>query len=215
MKRILILTAHPNPSHSHVNSMMSSMAAGLSGVTVVDLYALYPRFKIDIDAEQQRLLEHDVIVFQFPIYWYSTPALLKEWQDLVLEHGFAYGGDGCRLGGKLFLVAASAGAAEHDYAEDGLNHFPMRTLLSPLEQTAQLCRMRYLPPLVLFSSLQASSDERVTEHVACYRQVLEALRDERLDIPRAMAQELMDHPAVPMLDERAGNGRDGQVDSHG
>ncbi len=201
MKRILILSAHPSPSQSHVNSMMSAMADTLPGVTLVDLYALYPRFKIDIDAEQQRLLEHDVIVFQFPIYWYSTPALLKEWQDLVLEHGFAYGGDGCRLAGKLFLVAASAGAAEQDYAADGLNHFPIRTLLSPLEQTAQLCRMRYLPPLVLFAALQASSGERAQQHVDRYRQVLEGLRDERLDLEQAMKQELLDHPHIPLLDE--------------
>ncbi|MGQ7842904.1 NAD(P)H-dependent oxidoreductase [Granulosicoccus sp. 3-233] len=209
MKRILILSAHPNPSQSHVNRMMSAMAASLSGVTLVDLYALYPRFKIDIDAEQQRLLEHDVIVFQFPIYWYSTPALLKEWQDLVLEHGFAYGSDGCRLAGKLFLVAATAGAAEHDYAKEGRNHFPMRTLLSPLEQTAQLCRMRYLPPLMLFSSLQASHDERARQHVVRYRQVLEGLRDEQLDIERAMSQELLDHPDVPMLNDS--NGRQGDA----
>ena len=181
--------------------MMSAMAGELSGVTLVDLYALYPRFKIDVDAEQQRLLEHDVIVFQFPIYWYSTPALLKEWQDLVLEHGFAYGGDGCRLGGKLFLVAATAGGAERDYAADGLNHFPIRTLLTPLEQTAQLCRMRYLPPLVLFAALQASTSERAQQHVDRYRQLLEGLRDERLDLEQAMQQELLDHPEIPMLNK--------------
>lgn len=187
------------------------MAGELSGVTLVDLYALYPRFKIDVDAEQQRLLEHDVIVFQFPVFWYSTPALLKEWQDLVLEHGFAYGGDSCRLGGKLFLVAATAGAAESDYAKDGLNHFSMRTLLRPLEQMALFCRMQFLPPLVLFSSLQVSGNERVQEHVERYRQVLEGLRDERLDITQAMTQELMDHPQVPML-----NGAErGATDQHG
>lgn len=208
MKRILVLTAHPNPGQSRVNSKMASMAGALDGVTLVDLYALYPRFKIDINAEQQRLLEHDVIVFQFPVFWYSTPALLKEWQDLVLEHGFAYG-EGCRLAGKLFLVAATAGAAEHDYADGGRNQFTMRTLLSPLEQMAHLCRMRYLPPLVLFSSLIANNDERSGQFVVRYRQVLEGLRDERLDIAQAMTQELLDHPAVPMLSDH------GQAGAHG
>ena len=54
----------------------------MEGVTFVDLYAEYPRFEIDVDREQARLLAHDVIVFQNPLFWYSTPAILKEWQDL-------------------------------------------------------------------------------------------------------------------------------------
>ena len=63
----------------------------MEGVRLHDLYEAYPDFLIDVEAEQALLLEHDVIVFQHPVYWYSSPAILKEWQDLVLEHGFAYG----------------------------------------------------------------------------------------------------------------------------
>lgn len=211
MKRILVLMAHPYPDQSSINSKMAAMVRSLPDVTLVDLYALYPRFKIDIDVEQQRLLEHDIIVFQFPIYWYSTPSLLKEWQDLVLEHGFAYGDSGTKLAGKLFLVAASAGAAEEDYATDGRNRFPLRSLLTPLEQTAELCQMRYLPPLVVFSSLLAGKDERAWQHVDTYRQVLEALRDEQLDIPAALSQELMNQPSVPLLTAREA----GQEHTHG
>ena len=64
---------------------------GRERVTLVDLYGEYPDYRIDIDREQQRLRDHDVVVFMFPLYWYSTPSMLKEWQDLVLEHGWAYG----------------------------------------------------------------------------------------------------------------------------
>ncbi|MCV5747032.1 NAD(P)H-dependent oxidoreductase, partial [Escherichia coli] len=77
-------------------------------MTCVDLYGEYPRFNINIDREQQRLREHDVVIFQFPLYWYSTPAILKEWQDLVLEYGFAYGTEGTELQGKTMLCVLSA-----------------------------------------------------------------------------------------------------------
>ena len=108
MRRVLILYAHPGQRHSQVNTLLSQTAATLEGITFVDLYADYPRFKVNIDIEQQRLLAHDVIVLQFPVYWYSTPSLLKEWQDLVLEYGFAYGPGGDKLASKLCLLAVTA-----------------------------------------------------------------------------------------------------------
>ncbi len=206
MKRVLVLTAHPNPGQSRMNKRLKAMVDTLTGVTVVDLYALYPRFKIDVEAEQQRLKEHDVVVFQFPLHWYSTPALLKEWQDLVLEHGFAYGYKGTHLAGKLCLLAITAGGAEQAYSNDGVNQFPIRTLLSPLEQTANLCQMRFLPPLVLFSSLVASQDERAAQHVAKYQRVLEALRDEKLDLPRVFEQEILGVPVIPLLPGKTATG---------
>ncbi len=91
--RVLVLFAHPSQHRSEANKPLFEQAKRIEGVTCVDLYAEYPTFKINIDREQKRLLDHDIIIFQFPLYWYSTPAILKEWQDLVLEYGFAYGTD--------------------------------------------------------------------------------------------------------------------------
>ena len=138
-RRILILFAHPSLDRSEVNYPMADAIHGLDGVTLVDLYAEYPDFQIDIDREQARLLAHDVIVFQHPLYWYSTPAILKEWQDLVLEHGFAYGSEGTALHGKVFFNALTAGGLEAAYCAEGYNHFTIRELLHPIEQTAMLC----------------------------------------------------------------------------
>lgn len=194
-----MLFAHPNQIQSQVNKPMIEMVKTLGGVTFVDLYALYPRYQIDIEAEQQRLIEHDVVVFQFPFYWYSTPSILKIWQDLVLEHGFAYGQGGNKLAGKVLLIAATAGGAEDAYSIEGSNRFPIRTLLTPLEQTARLCQMRYLAPLVLFSSLKASKNKLVGVHVEQYKQVLKALRDDRLDLAAAFEQQLLGEPALPLL----------------
>ena len=151
----------------------------------IDLYREYPTHHIDVRAEQQRLLEHDVIIFLFPLYWYSTPAILKDWQDMVLEYGFAYGHDGDKLKGKTFLCATTAGAGIHTYSRDGFNHFTIRQLLYPLEQTATLCCMKYLPPFVLFGSRTAPEENRVSAHVEQWQQLLTALSEQSIDCAQA------------------------------
>src|SRR6188508_1129168 len=109
MRRVLVLFAHPVLERSRVNRRLADAIRGLEGVTFRDLYELYPNFSIDVQAEQEQLLAHDVIVFQHPFYWYSCPAIVKEWQDLVLEHGWAYGVGGTQLRGKIWLNAITTG----------------------------------------------------------------------------------------------------------
>ncbi len=201
MAKVLILFAHPGQKHSCVNIGMAKAARAMAGVTFIDLYAEYPRFNIDIDQEQARLLAHDVIVFQFPIYWYSVPALLKEWQDLVLEYGFAYGHGGDRLKGKVLLPVVTAGGPQDAYNEQGSNHFRLRTLLSPLEQTATLCQMRFMPPLALFSAHSASTDGRGAEHIFRYRVLIDALMDDRLDYEQAMLLDLLTQGNLPIIEK--------------
>lgn len=181
MARIIVFYAHPGHSFSHVNAEMQRRASALDGITNVDLYADYPRFEINIDREQQRLLDHDVIVFQFPMFWYSTPSLLKEWQDLVLEHGFAYGKDGTQLEGKRMLLAVTAAGPDFAYSPEGYQNHHMRTFLRPLQQTAALCQMPFLPPYVLFASLAAPQANRTKPHADGYQRLLEGLRDDRFD----------------------------------
>ena len=199
MAKILVLFAHPGQKHSRVNVTMAKAARSTNGITFVDLYADYPKFDIDIDVEQARLLAHDVIVFQFPIYWYSVPSLLKEWQDLVLEYGFAYGHSGDKLKDKAFLPIVTAGGPQDAYSEQGRNHFKLRTLLSPLEQTANLCHMRFIPPLALFSAHKASTDGRAESHLSAYRTLLDALRDDRFDFEAALRLELLTNENMPIL----------------
>lgn len=162
--KVLILFAHPSQSRSEINLPLFQASQG-EQVTCVDLYAEYPNFRIDIDKEQQRLREHDVIVFMFPMYWYSTPSILKEWQDLVLEHGFAYGHEGTALRDKQFVCAVTTGGPKKAYQCDGSNHYTIQELLQPLEQTAQLCGMEYLPPFVLFGARTALEDHRLESHI--------------------------------------------------
>ena len=184
-RHILVLFAHPSLDRSEVNRPLAEATQHVDGVTFVDLYGEYPDFDIDIEKEQKRLLEHDAVVFMHPLYWYSTPSILKEWQDLVLEHGFAYGSEGTALQGKILFNALTAGGAEAAYRAEGYNHFTIRQLLYPIEQTANMCGMTFLPPYALFGARTAIEEERIDTHVSDWIKVLKALRDDRLDLTAA------------------------------
>ena len=184
-RRILVLFAHPSLDRSEVNRPLAERTARVDGVTLVDLYAEYPTFDIDVDREQARLIGHEVICFMHPLYWYSTPAILKEWQDLVLEYGFAYGPGATALQGKVFFNVLTAGGPEAAYCAAGYNHFTIRQILCPQEQMARLCGMTFLPPFALFAARTASEEGRLAVHLDDWQRVLEALRDDRLDLNAA------------------------------
>jgi putative NADPH-quinone reductase len=146
--RILVLYAHPAHDRSRANLALRAAIEPLSGVTVHDLYEIYPDFFIDVRREQRQVEQHDVLLFQHPMYWYNVPALLKEWQDAVLEPGWAYGEGGNKLHGKHFMQALTTGGHAASYRHGGHAHFEVPELLRPFEQMAHYCGMRCLPPFV-------------------------------------------------------------------
>jgi glutathione-regulated potassium-efflux system ancillary protein KefG len=146
--RVLILFAHPAYEKSRVHRQLAAAVRSLPGVTFHDLYEAYPDQDIDVAREQALLSANDVIVFQHPFYWYSVPPLLKQWMDLVLEHGWAYGSAGRALEGKVLQVAMTAGGREMAYGPEGFNRFTFREFLIPVEATARLCRMEFREPWV-------------------------------------------------------------------
>jgi glutathione-regulated potassium-efflux system ancillary protein KefG len=169
--RILILQAHPRPSTSIVQKALSQAARSVKGVTLHDLYATYPDFGIDMPREQELLLNHDLIVLQHPFYWYSSPAILKEWQDIVLDFGWAYGPGGNKLHGKFMMQAISTGGAEGFYGPQGRNRFTIEQLLHPFNQTAHLCGMAYLKPFIIYEGRRIN-DTALHNHVQAYEDLL-------------------------------------------
>ena len=198
MAKLLVYYAHPGHKYSHANRAMWRRARSVTGITRVDLYGEYPRFDIDIDREQQRLLDHDVILFQFPMFWYSTPSLVKEWEDLVLEHGFAYGRGGAALKGKTMMLAVTAAGPRDAYTRRGYQRYAIRTFLTPLEQTAHLCDMTFPAPYVLYSSLNAPADGLVEPHAEGYQRLLEALRDDRYDFASVADADVVHFDNLPI-----------------
>ena len=184
--RILVLFAHPAFERSRVHRRLAAAARAQHGVTFHDLYEAYPDFDVDVRREQELLLAHDLIVLQHPLYWYSTPPLLKQWIDLVLEYGWAYGEHGTALRGKRMLSAISAGGSEASYGRSGSHYFTLGEVLAPLVQTARLCGFEPLPPFVLYGThdLDAAAIARAADE---YGRLLAALRDGRIDLDAARA----------------------------
>ncbi len=184
-KSILILYAHPRHEGSVANKAMGQAAAEAGAATFVDLYADYPTLDIDVPREQDRLDRHDIIIFQHPVFWYSAPAIVKEWQDLVLQHGYAYGADGNALRGKVTMNVLTSGGSDRAYSSAGANKFSIRELFRPFEQTANLCGMTYLPPFILYEARRAAQTEELAAHIRAYEALLRALKEEKLDLATA------------------------------
>jgi glutathione-regulated potassium-efflux system ancillary protein KefG len=173
---VLVLLAHPTLHRSRVNRAMAQAIRDLPGVTVHDLYEAYPDLDIDVPREQALLQGHAALVWQHPLFWYSTPAMLKEWQDLVLEFGWAYGPEGTALQGKPFLQALTTGAPDAAYHPEGFARHTLDALLAPITQTARLCGLERLPPFAVHGT-HRMEPAQIEAAAASYRAAIAHLRD--------------------------------------
>jgi glutathione-regulated potassium-efflux system ancillary protein KefG len=159
LPKILVILAHPDPEHSIANKAILAAYQQLPHVTVHDLYAAYPEFFIDVVYEHELLAQHDIIVFQHPLYLYSCPSLLKEWMDCVLGKGFAYG-EGNALKGKQWRSVITAGGIEEAFSETGYNQHSMDDILIPFKITAALCQMEWITPSVQYWARKITIEKR-------------------------------------------------------
>lgn len=178
---VLVITAHPKMEHSRINRRLMHAARTLAngngnggsggGIAVRDLYALYPDYLIDVAAEQTALAAARLVVWQHPILWYSMPPLMKLWLDEVLAFGWAYGPGGNALRGKDLWLVATTGGPQESYHPTSYNRYFFEAFLPPYEQTATLCGMRFLPPLMLHGAHHADAAE-VQAHLDVYAERL-------------------------------------------
>ena len=106
----------------------------------------------DIVAEVEKVQWADLIIFSFPVYWYSMPAILKGWVDRVFISGVCYGGtriyDRGGLKGKRAMLATSVGGQTHMFGP-GAIHGELETLLKPILQgVLGYVGLTVLPPFV-------------------------------------------------------------------
>ncbi len=170
--KILLLYAHPEPYESIANKALLSAISDLQHVHVHDLYAHYPDNFIDVDYEQKLLCQHEVIIFQHPLYTYSCPALLKEWFDRVLTRRFATDLGDQKLKGKYWRSVITTGEPKDAYQSAGYNRYPLNELLRPFELTAGMCEMHWLEPIIIYAARQQSA-ENMKHYTDAYRQWLQ------------------------------------------
>lgn len=144
MKKITIISGHTDLAHSVANkTIIETIQQRLPQVDVALLDSLYPDFKIDIETEQQRLLNADIIVLQFPVFWYSAPSLLERWMEETFQHGFSHGSTGDKLKGKTLVLSFTTGAPAEMYTHEGAMHHTIDEFLVSFQATCALTQMNY------------------------------------------------------------------------
>ena len=144
MKNVLIISGHPDLKNSVANkTILDEIAKKCPQVEIRKLDELYPDCKFDVKTEQAALEKADVIIFQFPTYWYNVPGILKLYIDTVMEHGWAYGSKGTALKGKAVIISTTAGAPENVYSETSAMKHPLEDFYFNIVQYAGLCQMDF------------------------------------------------------------------------
>ncbi|WP_336773428.1 NAD(P)H-dependent oxidoreductase [Paenibacillus sp. MMO-58] len=173
--KTLVVVAHPNMEASRVNKAWLEELKKQGEYTIHEIYKAYPDENIDVAKEQALVEAHDRIIFQFPIFWYSAPALLKKWFDTVLQYGWAFGPEGDKTTGKQFGVAVSTYGTEESYQPTGFNRFTIEEILRPFEATAHFISATYLPHFTL-NDVSNLTDERLAQSSADYVQHLKSVK---------------------------------------
>jgi glutathione-regulated potassium-efflux system ancillary protein KefG len=166
--RTLIVAAHPDIGNSTVHAAWLRALRQAAVADVHEIVAIYPDGVLDVRNEQRLIEAHSRIILQFPIFWYSVPAVLKNWIDQVLSHGWAYGRSGDGFAGKELGLAYSTGTAAEAYQAGGRNRFSMSELTKPLELTAIFIKARFLPSFVLHGANAGFTEQDLEESARAY-----------------------------------------------
>ncbi|WP_454883616.1 NAD(P)H-dependent oxidoreductase [Sphingomonas oryzagri] len=160
-----ILLFHSDYPRSKANRALAESAASIDGVEVCEVASRSKPEAIDVDAEVAHLLRVDRLILQFPINWYSTPPLLKVWQDHVLTRMYYIKAqeEGDRLAGLPVMIAATAGNVPEAYAPDGVNLFALEELLKPLHSTANRCGWQWADPFIVYRANRLNPEELAIE----------------------------------------------------
>lgn len=144
MKNILVVSGHTDLENSVANkTILEELNQSLPKAEFVYLDRLYPDFKINVEAEQQKLVKADIIVLQFPIFWYAMPSIMSKWMEETFQHGFSHGSTGDKLKGKKLVASFTTGAPEFMYSYEGAQNYPIEDFLPPLKAACNLCGMEF------------------------------------------------------------------------
>lgn len=176
--KTLVIIVHPKIENSVINKRwIEELNKYPDQYTLHDLYAVYPDEKIDFEKEQRLIEHHDTIVFQFPLYWFNCPPLLKKWLDEVLLYGWAYGSkSGYKVAGKKIALSVSAGINEEDYSENGKYKYTLEQLTAPFKVTFNYIKADYKSLFAFYGAEHNAIEERIEKNALDYISFLESLQ---------------------------------------
>ncbi|HEX5743355.1 MAG TPA: NAD(P)H-dependent oxidoreductase [Flavobacteriaceae bacterium] len=168
MKHLVIVT-HPNIENSIINkAWINELNLINDQVTIHQLYKEYPDYKIDIQKEQEMILAHDNIIFQFPLHWFNIPFFLKKWIDEVMAYGWAFGPNGDNLKNKKIRFAVSTGGDADAYASGN----SIDELLKSLSTTFLYCGSEILPSHLFYGAGKEPNLNEINKNAKSYVKII-------------------------------------------
>lgn len=167
MSKVLVVSGHPDLNDSLANkTILNELENKLDNIEIVYLDKEYPDFKIDVEKEQARLLEADIIVLQYPVFWYHLPSILERWMEQVFQHGFSHGSTGDKLKGKKLIASFTTGAPNELYHRDGPMGYEIEDFLPALKATCNLTQMDFSGYVYTGGvSYQSRNDEKIANEI--------------------------------------------------
>ena len=141
MSKVLLVLSHPKYQDSFANKIIvEKLKTLIPDIEIDHIDELYPDEKINVKAEQEKLLRNDTIIFQFPMYWHNRPHFLSKWFEDVYEYGFAYGTNGFKLKDKRIIVSITFG----NTVEFFQGEISLDKLISPFKASAAYTQQKFL-----------------------------------------------------------------------
>lgn len=142
--KTLVIVAHPDYEESTTQRFFRNSLLEFKDIT-------WEQLDTDFEVEHERELLTDVdrVVLQFPLYWYSAPALMKSYLDEVFTYSYALGSKNS-MRGKQLAIVVTTGDPEHDFQAGAREHFTMSELLRPFEAMAAKMGMEYMTPFIVY-----------------------------------------------------------------
>lgn len=169
--KTLIILAHPDIKKSKINNALCESIKNMPNITLHNLYETYPNSKIDPSKEMELLKSHDKIVFQFPLYWFSSPSILKEWEDVVFS-SILYSKEPKLLSGKTFQIVTSVGSPKEKYTANGRNQKNIEEILTPMSLSAIYLGMKTQEAFCVYNAM-GMTDELLSESIPHYKKIFQ------------------------------------------
>lgn len=166
MKNTVVIYGHPYYETSVCNkTILDEFAKEVPQATIVNLAKDYPDYKIDVEKEQGRLRKADVIVFQFPFWWYGSPSIMHRYVEEVFTHGFAYGSTGTALHGKKIIFSFTAGGTKDAYTKEGYQHYEMVDFMPQFNAMSNLCGLEMANKVVSYGMMMVDPNDTAHNNV--------------------------------------------------
>lgn len=150
--KTLVIVAHPQIESSATQAFFKMATRKDDNITWHEL-----EYPFDIDQEHRLLVAADRIIFQFPMYWYSAPAILKQWLDEVWNAALT---SGRLVKGKELGIVVTVAHAASAFMPGASQQFTIAELLRPYQALAHATGMKYLPPLPVYQFAQQSAEKQ-------------------------------------------------------